>query len=169
MQHNMSTQQLTVDETWTPPPPPLTRAQLDVASREYGPGIVAFCQAHVGEQVGNGECWTLAQQAFAAAGAQEPRGTNYGQEIDLAQVQPGDVVHFEKARFEGRTPDGGTYWSTAGNPTHTAVVQSIKAGPDVHVWEQNSGGRRTVGHGIFKMRDLVSGRVSYWRAIPLLV
>ncbi|HET9954420.1 MAG TPA: hypothetical protein VFQ61_07945 [Polyangiaceae bacterium] len=31
--------------------------------------IQAFASSRVGQQVGDGECWTLAEQALAAAGA----------------------------------------------------------------------------------------------------
>lgn len=119
----------------------------------------------MGTKVGNGECWTLADAAAKAAGAQPPRLHNYGQEIPLADARPGDVMFFRTARFEGSRPDGGTYWATAGNPTHTAVVRSV-AGSAVGVYEQNVGGVKIVKHGSYKMADKVSGEVSFWRVLP---
>jgi len=34
--------------------------------------VVKFAESHKGKQVGNGECWTLAAEALAAAGAPRP-------------------------------------------------------------------------------------------------
>ena len=36
--------------------------------------IVAFVKTNKGKQVGNGECWTLANEAFKAAEAKRPAG-----------------------------------------------------------------------------------------------
>src|SRR3954469_23416176 len=47
-----------------------------------GAKVVAFCEEHKGEQIGNGECATLAAQALKAAGAKrrgkdDPNGGDY--------------------------------------------------------------------------------------------
>jgi hypothetical protein len=41
---------------------PFSPEQLQAFAVIYGPGVVAFCQNKQGQHVGNGECWTLAQQ-----------------------------------------------------------------------------------------------------------
>src|SRR5438552_529643 len=75
--------------------------------------VVEFCKKNAGEQVGNGECWTLANEALKAAGAKSsaaykdtPNKSDYvwgdlvyGLEVKdgkpaengkAAKVQPGD-------------------------------------------------------------------------------
>lgn len=46
--------------------------------------ILSFAKAHLGEQVGNGECWTLAADAMTSAGAKPAAGYTYG-----ARAAPG--------------------------------------------------------------------------------
>src|SRR5262249_17997601 len=67
--------------------------------------VLKFAEDHKGEQVGNGECWTLAAEALSSAGAQRP-GANgvpvyiFGRKLDSEEaILPGDVVQFEKAKF----------------------------------------------------------------------
>ena len=116
-------------------------------------------------QVGNGECWTLADAAAKAVRAQPPRMHNYGQQIPVEEARVGDTVFFRTARFEGGRDDGGTYWSTAGHPTHTAVIRGVR-GHVVDVYEQNVGGVKIVCHGSYNMADQVGGEVSFWRVLP---
>jgi len=47
-----------------PPPAPLSPPELDKAHRTYGPNIAAWAESSLGQPVGDGECWTLVQQAL---------------------------------------------------------------------------------------------------------
>lgn len=83
-----------VPPTLTPSPRGLFGGTTHLVTVYYAP--VRTCA-----QVGNGDCWTLADAAFKAAGARRPMMHNYGQQIQLAQARPGDVMYFERCRFEG--------------------------------------------------------------------
>lgn len=119
--------------------------------------IAAYCVARKGQTVGNGECWTLADEAFKAAGARRP-GSNmrvWGRLVNPAReaIRPGDVVEFQSARFSDGIITGST---------HTAVV--VKGGSQGHfiIAEQNWG-RKTVRFREMSMTRLVAGRVMIYR------
>jgi len=137
---------------------PLTDDELRASSQRFGPAIVAFCTQRIGTRVGNGECWTLADEAIKACGADPVLGLNFGQEIDPSDVAPGDILQFKSCRFD--LPWGG--FKTAGAPDHTAIV--VGRGPEgIRVLEQNPG---PVGEGSYDLSQLVSGTMKAWRVVP---
>src|SRR3954447_26612574 len=111
--------------------------------------VLQFARARMGQQVGNGECWTLAADALKAAGARRP-GTggvgvyNFGKQISRKALQPGDIIQFENVRFEHRGPNGARSWNEF--PHHTAVVASVR-GNRIGLIQQNVNGNRTVQTG----------------------
>ncbi len=119
--------------------------------------ITKFCKSKLGKQVGNGECWTLADEAFKACGLKRPGADMrvWGKIVDhkKEKLQPGDIVEFRSARFS----DGGF---TA--PEHTAVV--VKGGKrSIVVAEQNWGGNKTVHERAMDLGGLVSGTLIIYR------
>src|SRR5436190_5805959 len=63
---------------------------------EPGPKLVEYCKGKKGQQVGNGECWTLADEAFKAHALQRPGGALrvWGRVVDpkKERPEPGDIV-----------------------------------------------------------------------------
>lgn len=120
------------------------------------PRIAAFCLAKTGQRVGNGECWTLANDAFTSAGARRP-GRDlrvWGRIVTSKEsLKPGDVIEFQSARFSD-----GTITGTA----HTAVV--VKGGnrEKFSIAEQNWG-MKTVRLRETNLNLLVSGKVRVYR------
>ncbi|MCJ1416389.1 hypothetical protein MMC32_002724 [Xylographa parallela] len=107
-----------------PPPAPLSPEDLDKAHRAYGSDIAAWAESSLGQTVGDGECWTLAQQAlldvaqmYRAYGEEPPlvsQGLSHGYCIltlsasapgdtagllQLADVRRGDILQLKNARF----------------------------------------------------------------------
>lgn len=82
-----------------------------VASDEsaLGEAVCRFAREHVGQQVGDGECSSLAIAALRAAGARTTHdfgvggdGQDYawGEEVRKpTEVRPGDIIQFRDARF----------------------------------------------------------------------
>lgn len=64
------------------PVPPLNQA------------VVKFAEGNLGKQVGNGECWTLIDEALAAAKAKRPGGDAwvFGKEVKPNEILPGDIM-----------------------------------------------------------------------------
>jgi hypothetical protein len=120
--------------------------------------IAAFCTANMGKQVGNGECWTLADEAFKATGASRPAGESrvWGRLVDISEesIEPGDVVEFRAAKISG--------YGTTG-PEHTAVVVKGGRRGQCTLAEQNWSNVKTVREVKVNLRDLVSGQVMVYR------
>lgn len=106
-------------------------------------GIASYCLAREGQRVGDGECWTLADQAFRAAGFARP-GKDlrvWGRKIDYraTMLEPGDIIEFRSAAFADGTVTG---------REHTAIVVMRGNARQVRIAEQNWGMRNV------RIRDL---------------
>ena len=138
----------------------LSSGELDRIAQEHGSKIIAFCQFHFGRRVGDGECWSLAQKALEYADCAPPIGYNFGQQIELKDVKPGDVMQFKSCVFE--SPGSGKHF--AGNPNHTAIVAGQVAGSMVPVFEQNP---KPCSLSTYDLSTLTSGQITYFRPLPL--
>lgn len=141
----------------------------------------------MGTQVGNGECWTLANDGLAAIATGcssrnqvpcmtsqsyvhgaliyekiTPRSSEPSGGIVAAGVARGDIIQFWKARFEAKD---GRSWKSAGAPDHTAVITSVEKSGVVGVVEQNTGGVKRVKRGSYDVEELVEGEVRVFRAV----
>ncbi|MBN9521339.1 hypothetical protein J0H58_22930 [bacterium] len=152
--------------------------------------VLEFARKNLGEQVGDGECWTLANDALVAAGGKSSpayrdhpaKGDSvwgvgvYGVTVKDGKATedatdgklvplPGDIVQFRDAKFAGARAGGGTYSMTA--PHHTAVVAAASPdGKTLMVLHQNWAGKRTVGEATIKLNDLKEGWVRIYRPQP---
>jgi len=154
----------------TPPPALLEVKLLKQSSLEHGDRIVQWCLAKMGQQVGNGECWTLAKEALSSIPSlYSSMGLVHGHIIYeqvcgqtplmVDEIRRGDIVQFLTARFEGRN-----WSSTAGMPDHTAVVEFV-SGDKLHVLQQNTGGVKKVSRGETQLDRLKSGEIRVYRPI----
>jgi hypothetical protein len=126
----------------------------------YNAKILEFALNHLGQQVGNGECWTLAAEALTSAGAKPAEGYVFGAVIPLSSTQPGDILQFESAVFAGLA-----YWMQMGFPHHTAIVDSVQ-GSSMVVLNQNFNNIRRVQTTLINFADMQSGSVTAYRAVP---
>jgi hypothetical protein len=131
--------------------------------------VVRFARGKLGQKVGNGECWTLADQALRAAGARRPGrggmgGYVFGRALRKGETAlPGDVVQFENASFTHTGPGGSS--STTTMPRHTAVVYRVR-GTTLTLLHQNFGGDRTVRVGRVDLAEKKGGTVTFYRPLP---
>ncbi|WP_295386165.1 hypothetical protein [uncultured Thiodictyon sp.] len=77
--------------------------------------IVTYASGNIGTQIGDGECWTLAEQALAQAGAQTSRDIMgagkvtpdvdyvWGEKIANKDITPGDIIQFRNYVMKTRT------------------------------------------------------------------
>lgn len=132
-----------------------------LASATLGASIVKYCQENMGKQVGNGECWTLANDAFKALDIKRPGGQLrvWGRLVDLKTEapQPGDIVEIADAKFAD-----GSYVSAE----HTAVI--VKTGKKLQVTlaEQNWALKKIVHERTTDLGGLLSGTLKIYRAEP---
>jgi hypothetical protein len=152
--------------------------------QSLGDKIIAFCQEHKGQQVGDGECASLANQALRSAGAKGrgPDSPNKGDytwgtqtfyieaqesapriEGKTSDIKPGDIIQLRDVKFKGRRP-GGTYSMTFAH--HTAIVAGVEEGGQVvHIFHQNFGGKKIVMNATYKLADLKEGWLRFYRPI----
>lgn len=141
----------------------------------------------IGQQVGNGECWTLAENALSSVASElrarngEPcmtsQGLIHGYQIycyipqrpsdppggiKAAGVARGDIVQFLNTHFQRKDGRGSSY---AGSPDHTAVVVAVEADGALKVLEQNVGGVKKVRPGRYDPEELVAGELRVFRAV----
>jgi hypothetical protein len=127
--------------------------------------VVAWAQGKMGQKVGAGECWDLADQALRASGAVSSTTTGkdddyvWGDKVIPAGALPGDIVQFRDYEVTIRTDtditfddgSGSSKWKeeTLERPHHTAIVESSSRAGLV-VLEQNvdPGGKKVQRHTI---------------------
>lgn len=164
-----------------PPPKSLNKQELDACQRMYNEKIAKWCEKQKGTQVGNGECWTLANDALKAVaedckkhGEEEcmpcigfvhgcllyEQKFRHQPHVGEAGIARGDVVQFYEAKFEG--PHG---WKSAGSPDHTSVVVSVEGDGELRVLEQNNGVDSIVREGSYNLAELTGGEVSVFRPV----
>ena len=153
--------------------------------QSIGEKVVAFCLEHKGEQVGDGECATLANQALRSAGA-KGRGNDFPNKGDYTwgtrvftiegqgesaaktegksfDIKAGDIIQLRNVKFKGRRP-GGTYSMSFEH--HTAVVAGVEdGGQTVHIFHQNFGGKKIVMNATYKLGDLKEGWLRFYRPV----
>ncbi len=122
--------------------------------------IVQFVKDNLGNQVGNGECWTLANEAFKNANIKRP-GKDlrvWGRLVDHTkeELQPGDIVELNGAVF-------GNGMKFYGN--HTSVVVAADKRGNFTVMEQNINGKRFVQQRTYQLSDLKSGSLKFYRYV----
>ncbi|KAG0652203.1 altered inheritance [Hyphodiscus hymeniophilus] len=171
-----------------PPPRKLSRSELEAYRDQYSDAVAAWSESQIGRQVGNGECWTLANNALIAVGGQcSSRGQvpcmpsqsyTHGHIVYSfipakspypeprgglleAGIARGDIIQLLSAHF--KSPDGGQKW--AGAPDHTAVITGVGPNEVLRVVESNAGGVKTVQKGEYNMKEMVKGEVRIFRAV----
>jgi hypothetical protein len=114
--------------------------------------VVSYVRRKRGARVGNGQCFTLVDNALKAAKARSAAdyGTVtpdadyvWGASVSLGNLQPGDVIQFRDYTFKKVVvTDTGNSTVTdeieGERPHHTAVVESVGANGAVTVLEQNA-------------------------------
>ena len=138
--------------TESPPPGPIgldakggTPKQTQASLADQ---IVGYARHRIGQHVGDGECFTLADNALRGAGAKSAAhfGTvtpnaNYvwGTSINLSDVRIGDVIQFRDYQYLKRVDndDGSFREDGGGRPHHTAIVERVDGNGAITVLEQN--------------------------------
>ncbi len=121
-------------------------------SGTLGQSVLQKTQALLGQKVGDGECFALADKALRSAGAKsagdfKPVVPNddyqWGATASTADLRPGDLIQFRdfeiKKTVTVTKPDGS---ETSDSTTelrdhHTAIVEAVGADGTVTVLEQN--------------------------------
>ena len=135
--------------------------------------VVEFARSKLGQQVGNGECSTLAAEALKHAGGSWRRARQgaWGDELkSLRDAQPGDILQFENAVFVSTQfrDDGALVTQTHTFPHHTAIIaRLLKPGkkPVLVILHQNVDGSRIVQEWTIDMAQMRRGSVRAYRPV----
>ena len=139
--------------------------------------ILQWASGHVGKSVGAGECWDLAESALKKAGAGAssdfggPTDSDadyvWGDEVDLKDVLPGDVLQYRDYEMTKTTTTTVTFAdglesedaveTTIGHPHHTSIVSKISGAGELTVLEQNDKGHH----------EKVKASVIRWKDAPV--
>jgi len=115
--------------------------------------IMNFITQKMGTHHGDGQCFTLADDALKKAGAKSAADFGkvtddadyvWGTAVKLSDVKPGDLIQFRNYSYERKirtdNPDGS--WSESedkkGRPHHTAIVEQVNGDGSLVVLEQNA-------------------------------
>ncbi len=132
--------------------------------------VVKYARDKKHHKVGNGECWTLAEEALKKAGAQTSRdihGKDLGKTVDyvwgdlvtLGTAAPGDIIQFLAGfSFVKRTDNADGAWreETWGpvQKHHTAIVDEvIVPGVALRILHQNWSKKKKVVHDECYFKD----------------
>jgi len=126
--------------------------------------VVIFCERMLGKMVGDGECWTLANEALKVSNAHTPRPTDhyvFGHELPtVAAALPGDIMQFRTAIIAGAT------YGVPGrfDGQHTAVIRQVLGDGAFEIMHQNWGAPgKTVSITTLDLNLLDSGKVTIFR------
>lgn len=153
----------------------------DDPSSELRAKVVQFCKDKLGQQVGDGECGTLAQEAIKEAGgkavnmfAENPGPGDYawGELVFVLEVKdgkrkrdpasavakPGDIIQYRDVVLRSSR---GIYLMAH----HTAIVAEVKASGEMLIFEQNMQGKKEVTKGTLRPGELSGGWVRVYRPV----
>ena len=164
----------TLPRAGTPPPGSVgleLKGGKGAPQPSLGDKILGFARQKVGQVHGDGECFTLADDALKGAGAKSAAdfGTVapdvdyvWGAAVARAALKPGDIIQMRDYRVETNTetnrPDGSSESDTRieERPHHTAIVESIGADGRATVLEQNHPVGSAVTRNVIHLTDTTS-------------
>ena len=131
-------------------------------AKNFNPAVLIWASGKVGQSVGAGECWDLANSALTKAGAGAssdfgPTGVDsdyiWGDEVsDLKDALPGDILQYRDFSqtttttttvvFKDGLEQSNAPWTEINRPHHTAVISKNPGNGALTVLEQNYGGNK---------------------------
>jgi hypothetical protein len=129
--------------------------------------VAAFARSKLGEQVGDGECTTLVNQALGDSGGKVLRQAEadgeyrWGELVkSVKEAKPGDIVQLEKVSFQGRRQKVGRNGepilviSKVSYPHHSGIITKVgPKGKTLTVLHQNGPGPD--GHSLKTVQETI--------------
>ena len=139
----------------------------DDPSANVNAKVAAFARSKLGEQVGDGECTTLVNQALSDSGGwmlRRPEADceyRWGELVKSAKdAKPGDIIQLENVSFQGRRRKVGRNGepilviSKVSYPHHTGIVTAVNPkGKTLTVLHQNGPGPD--GHSLKTVQETI--------------
>lgn len=128
---------------------------------DFNRKVLQYASSHFGQQVGDGECWTLAAYACKEAGSHRTGVFIFGRKLGALDTPlPGDIIQFEEARFQGKS---GPYMIRH----HTVVVENVLGPGVVGVLQQNvRPAGKSVSRATMRLSTKIDGVMDIFRPRP---
>jgi len=132
--------------------------------------IIKFVDTVIGETVGRGECWDLADQALTDAGAQFDKSSRktiyiFGKQYkpNDEAVLPGDFIQFEDVTVSYKN---GNMTFTENYKHHTAIVYKVYHDDSMQIAHQNTSfGGRKVALSDFNIKNVKKGKLYFYHPL----
>lgn len=127
--------------------------------------IIAFVDAHLGKQIGDGQCWALAAQALDEVRANWDHEYRFGKEIDAQHenIYPGDIIQFQNVTIKYRTNEG---LVLERYPQHTAIIYKRKDEGVYVIANQNVNNNLTLQLTELHLDGIIKGNYKIYRPQP---
>ena len=130
--------------------------------------VLDYVENVKGEQVGRGECWDLAAEALAYAGAYLDRSSQktiyvFGKKLNPSKdrIYPGDIIQIENLRLEYTR--GNTIY-TENMSHHTAIIYEVLNEGSYKIAHQNTSfSGKKVGISELNMSTIKKGKIIFYR------
>lgn len=168
------------------PPPTASKEMLVQGHKVFGEHVASWCEVKSGQQVGNGECWTLAHDALQKGCGKHAfvssalihgallytvKANGDKPEVIVPNVtddiKRGDILQFKSCFFKYPTMT-----MTYGAPDHTAIVLDVKEGThggsflkNLKIIQQNMSGVKIVAETELDLGRLKGGDVKVFRPV----
>lgn len=132
-------------------------------SKDLNGKVIDEVKVLMGEKVGRGECWDLAQYVLDKHGASWVRPFKFGRKLEKSETyKPGDIIQFKKVVIEWEigSRSGSSH---IGMPDHTAVIWEVESNIKFKVAHQNYNDIRKVGVADIDLTYMVSGSYQVYR------
>jgi len=138
---------------------------------EVNQKIVSYVNTVIGQKVGRGECWDLADAALMESNAvfdKSSRKTIYefGKEYNpkKASILPGDIIQFENVTVKYEKGNG-IYTENYGH--HTAIVNRVINKDEIELAHQNTSfSGKKVGLSTLRLNSVQKGKMKFYHPIP---
>jgi len=164
----------TLPRAGTPPPGAIgldAKGGKGAPQQSLSDRVLAFARQRIGQVHGDGECFTLADDALRQANAKSAADFGqvgpdidyvWGKTVARTALQPGDIIQLRDyhAEISSNTdnPDGSSESDSKSEarPHHTAIVESVGSGGTVTVLEQNVPDGSAVTRNVLHLTDSTS-------------
>jgi hypothetical protein len=133
--------------------------------------VIEYVRQVIGERIGRGECWDLADQALTFAGAQFDKSSRktiyiFGKLYDPEKeaIYPGDLIQFEGVAVSYKR---GNMTYTENYKHHTAIVYQVNPDKSLQLAHQNTSfGGRKVELSDLDLNNVKKGKLYFYHPIP---
>lgn len=132
--------------------------------------VIEYTEKVIGESIGSGECWDLADYVLTAAEAKFDKSSSktlyiFGKlyDPDEESILPGDIIQFQDVQVKQKE---GNIIYTSNYTHHTAIVYQVLNKNTLKLAHQNTSfSARNVGVNELNLEDVRKGKMFFYHPI----